>query len=423
MNQQENPAPAAGRSGGRLPVGPFLEVLVRRRAMILTLTLGAAIVAAAVSYISPVTYESRLTILPPESSSPLSFGRGSLQSSLASLQIGFATTNTSALYADMIRSRAVRRYAVDALNLFEVYGIDAADTVIAYMRATNRLERDTQVSHKHNGMIIIEALAHTGYFPSAEDKNAARRRSAQIADALAEGLEVVNQQKNTNQARQARIYLERQVALTDAALEEASKALAEFQKEHLAISLDEQMRVTIETAGTLEGELLAREVALGVALQTMRPANPAVQRLESEIRALRTQLAELRRGGPEMTAGGVSDSLQLGLQDLPEIGRQYAFLLRDLKIQETVYELLTQQLYHARIKETETLPVIQVLDEASVPIDKKKPIVRKMAMVAAILGFLFAVFLAHALEWWSQYAWAEADLAVIRRIWRRTPRA
>ncbi|MCK4413057.1 MAG: hypothetical protein KAY32_05900 [Candidatus Eisenbacteria sp.] len=390
--------------------------------MIIVLTLGAAVVAAAVSLISPVTYESKLTMLPPESSSPLSLGRGNLQSSLASLQMGFATTNTSALYADMIRSRAVRRYAVDALDLLEIYGIDASDTLGAYTRALNRLEADMEVSHKHNGLIMIKAQAHTGYFPSGAEKERTRHLSARIANALAEGLDVVNQQKNTNQARQARIYLEEQVGQTDEALEEASKALAEFQKEHLAISLDDQMRVTIETAGTLEGELLAKEVALGVAVQTMRSANPVVQRLQSEIAALRNQLVELRRGGTGVAAGVEGDdSLQFGLQDLPEIGRQYAFLLRDLKIQETVYELLTQQLYHARIKETETLPVIQVLDEASVPIDKKKPIARKVTVVAALLGLLFAIFLAHALEWWSQYEWAEADLAVLRRLWRRSP--
>lgn len=403
----------------RLPVAPFLEVLARRRGLILIMTFGAAVVAAAFSLISPITYESKLSLLPPESSSPLALGRGSLQASLASLQMGFATANASALYADMLRSRSVRRYAVDKLGLIREYGIDPADSLHAYTNALNQLESDMDARHSTNGLIRLTTLAHTGFFPTAADKQHAQHLAAAIGNALAEGLDVVNQQKNTNQARQARIYLEQQVANTGSALETASRALAEYQRDHLAVSLDEQMRVSIETAGTLEGELLAKEVALGVALQTMLPANPMVQKLEGEIRALRNQLGELRTGEPAMGVGANGDSLRLGLEQLPEIGRQYAFLLRDLKIQETVYELLTEQLYHARIKETETLPVIAVLDEADVPIVKKSPVVRKVTLIAALLGFISAVFLAHVLEWWQRYPWAQADVAVVKRLWKR----
>ena len=403
----------------RLPVAPFLEVLARRRGLILIMTFGAAVVAAAFSLISPITYESKLSLLPPESSSPLALGRGSLQASLASLQMGFATANASALYADMLRSRSVRRYAVDKLGLIREYGIDPADSLHAYTNALNQLESDMDARHSTNGLIRLTTLAHTGFFPTAADKQHAQHLAAAIGNALAEGLDVVNQQKNTNQARQARIYLEQQVANTGSALETASRALAGFQRDHLAVSLDEQMRVSIETAGTIEGELLAKQVALGVALQTMLPANPMVQKLEGEIRALRNQLGELRTGEPAMGVGANGDSLRLGLEQLPEIGRQYAFLLRDLKIQETVYELLTEQLYHARIKETETLPVIAVLDEADVPIVKKSPVVRKVTLIAALLGFVSAVLLAHALEWWQRYPWAQADVAAVKRLWKR----
>ncbi len=407
-------------AGRRLPVAPFLDVLARRRGLILLITIGAAVCAALFSLIAPVTYESRLSILPPDSSSPLSLGRANLQASLASLQAGFATANTSALYADMLRSRSVRRYAIDKLGLIREYGIDPADSMQAYSFALDRLEGDMDVRHSTNGLIRLTTLAHTGFFPGSAEKQRARHLSAAIGNTLAEGLDIINQQKSTNQARQARIYLEDQVAQTSKTLEQAGRNLADYQRDHLAVSLDDQMRVSIETAGTLEGELLAKEVARGVALQTMRPVNPVVQRLESEIGALRSQLGELRSGGPALGSREDGDTLRLGLEQLPEIGRRYALLLRDVKIQETVYELLTEQLYQARIQETQTLPVIEVLDEASVPIAKKSPVVRKVALLAAILGFVSSVFLAHALEWWSAYPWAQADAAVLRKLWKRS---
>lgn len=404
----------------RLPIAPFLAVLGRQRRLIIGLTLGAAIIAAGFSLISPVTYESSLTILPPEQSSPFALGAGGLASSLASLQLGFAKANASALYADMLLSRSVRRYVVDRLDLISVYGLDGmADTLKAVTYALAQLESDVDVVTFRNGMIVVNARAHTGFFPGPAAKDAARRRSAQIANAMAEGLEAVNREKNTNQAHRARLYLEEQLALNDKALDAASRDLAEFQRAHMAISLDDQMRVGIETAGTLEGEILAREVALGVALQTMSAGNPEVRRLQSELSSLRHRLVQLQRGlsGPGQT--GTPDSLVLGLEQLPELGRQYAFKLREVKIQEKLYELLTEQFYQARIKETETLPVIQVLDEARVPIDKKSPIVRKVTVIAGLLGFIAAVLIAHGIEWWQGYAWRDEDGRVIRELLRR----
>jgi uncharacterized protein involved in exopolysaccharide biosynthesis len=404
---------------GRLPVAPFLEILIHRRRLVGLLTLGAAICAALLALVWPVTYETSLTILPPEPASPFMLGAQSLESSLASLQIGFAQSNASALYADMLRSRSVRRYVIDKLDLREAYGLDMPDTLKAYTYALDQLNSDTGVITFRNGLIIVVARAHTGFFPGPDAKLTARARAAQIANAFAEGLEVVNRTKNTNQARRARLYLEGQIAQSTVALEGAGNALATFQREHMAISLDDQVRAGIENAGSLEAEVIAREVALGVARETMSGMNPEVRRLESEIASLREQLGNMQRGlGAGGPVGGSGDGAW-GLEQLPEIGRQYALRLRDVKIQERLYELLTEQLYQARIKETETLPVIQVLDEAVAPVFKKSPIVRKVTLIAGMLGFLTAVLLAYALTWWEKYEWRAADAAVVRRLWRR----
>lgn len=418
-------------AGRRLPVAPFLEVLASRRGLILWLTLGAAVCAALLSLLWPVTYETSLTIMPPEPASPFMLGAESLESSLASLQIGFARSNASALYADMLRSRSVRRYVIDRLGLLGVFGLDMPDTLKAYTYALDQLEQDIDVITSRNGLIIVVSRAHTGFFPGGAAKDAARARAAAIGNTMAEGLEFVHRTKNTNQARRARLYLDDQLTQTSRRLEQVGQELAAFQRDHLALSIDDQLRVGIETAGNLEGEILAREVALGVARQTMSERNPEVRRLETEIAAMRRQLGELQRGaggGPRGASaeedaspaqGQDGGEASWGLGGLPEIGRRYALLLREVKIQERLYELLTEQLYQARIKETETLPVIQVLDEAAVPVFKKSPVVRKVTLIAGLLGFLAAILIAHLLEWWRRYEWRSADAAVLRGLLRR----
>jgi tyrosine-protein kinase Etk/Wzc len=407
----------APSAASRLPLVPFLQVVRRRRRLFWTLTLGSALAAGLFCLVAPTTYVSTLTILPPESGSGLDMIGGDLQSSLAKLQIGFATMTSSDLFADMLKSRSVQRYCIDKLDLIHAWNLARFDSLKAYTFAYDILDKSVNVKSANNGLITMVARSQTRFFPSRADKAKAQHLAADIGNALADGLEMVNRQKNTSRAHQARLYLEQQLALTDARLEAGGDSLARFQKRHLAISLDDQMRVGIETAGKIEGELLAGEVALGVARQSMLPGNPEVQRLESTVSEMRRQLQGLQRGGP--SAGlHAGDSLSWGLEELPDLSREYAVRLREVKIQEKVYELLTQQLHYARVKETETMPVIQVLDRAAVPAFKTSPLVRKTAALAGILGAILAVFLAHVLEWWERYPWKSEDGAFLRNFWR-----
>jgi uncharacterized protein involved in exopolysaccharide biosynthesis len=404
-------------SDWRLPVVPFLEIVARRRRMVIGLAVAAGLIAGILGFIIPTTYETTVTIMPPDQSSPLGSIGGGIQSTLAMLQVGFATIATSDLYADMIRSRSVLKYAIDKLDLIPAFGITERDSLKAMTYALQQMEKDVDVRTANNGLITVTVRAHTGFLPNKTAKAAAQRRVAAIGNALAEGLDKVNREKNTSRARQTRIYLEQQVAATSDRLERAGKDLADFQSAHLAIDVDEQMKAGIEAAGTLQGQLLAREIALGVALQSMRPNNPEVQALQSEVGELRKKLHGFQRGSPD--AAGSPDPLEVGLDRLPELGRDYAIRLRDVKIQETLFELLTEQLYHARIQETQDVPVVQVLDSAAVPAFKKSPVIRKNGVVAGLMGLLLGIFLAYAAEWWQRYPGREADALALGRILRR----
>ncbi len=409
----------------RLPIVPFLELVLQSRRMILAVGLGAAVLAGAFSLIVPATYETTMTILPPESgpSFGMGGGGGGLESSLAMLQFGMSTLRSSDLYADMLRSRSVMRYTIDRLSLLEVYGLAKLDSIRAYAFAYGRLDEDIDVKVSNNGLITATVRAHTGYLPGPKAKVEAARRAAEIGNTLGAGLEWVNRSKNTSQARQARVYLEEQVRLTNERLDVSSRSLAGFQTEHMAVDLGEQMRVGIETAGKLEADAVAREVALGVALQSMQPDNPEVRRLQSEIGQFRRQLRLLQSGRSGEGEGDATregrGSLESSLESLPEIGRRYAELLREVKVQEALYEMLTAQLYQARVKETEEVPVVQVLDEATIPAAKKSPLVRKTALIAGVLGVAFGVFIAIARDWWGRYPWRDADVRALSGILRR----
>ncbi len=145
------------------------------------------------------------------------------------------------------------------------------------------------------------------------------------------------------------------------------------------------MKAGIEAAGTLQGQLLAREIALGVALQSMRPNNPEVQALQSEVAELRKKFHGFQRRRRTRRVPRTT-RWRSGSTSCRSWAAIYAVFLREVKIQETVFELLTEQLYHARIQETQDVPVVQVLDSATVPAFKKSPVIRKIGLVAGLVG-------------------------------------
>ncbi len=74
------------------------------------------------------------------------------------------------------------------------------------------------------------------------------------------------------------------------------------------------------------------------------------------------------------------------LRQLPRLAVPYADLYRRVRVQETIFELLTQQYELARIEEAKDLPVIAVIDPAGVPEKKSYP---PRLMLVLLLTFIF----------------------------------
>src|SRR4029077_20042578 len=55
------------------------------------------------------------------------------------------------------------------------------------------------------------------------------------------------------------------------------------------------------------------------------------------------------------------------IRSLPLLGAKYADYYRRAKIQETVYELLTEQYELAKVQEAKETPSVKILDPATVP--------------------------------------------------------
>jgi uncharacterized protein involved in exopolysaccharide biosynthesis len=87
---------------------------------------------------------------------------------------------------------------------------------------------------------------------------------------------------------------------------------------------------------------------------------------------------------------------------VPEVGLELARLMREVKIQDTVVTLLTQQLEQTRIAEAKDLPIVQILDRA-VPAERHvKPSMRSNLMLAGVVSLFLGVMLAFTLNYFRR---------------------
>jgi len=164
----------------------------------------------------------------------------------------------------------------------------------------------------------------------------------------------------------------------------------------------------VDAAATLMGQLIAAESELKALEQIYTPNNVRVRSVQARVTELHAQL-ERMGGKGEGTAelasvSDTGDSLYPSIRKLPLLGVKYADLYRQTKIQEAVFETLTQEYELAKVQEAKEIPSVKVLDVARIPERKSYPSRLFIIFVCAFLAFVGAT--AFSL---GQARWQEVD--------------
>ncbi|WP_305046426.1 GumC family protein [Geoalkalibacter sp.] len=342
----------------------LLLVLVKNKFMIIGSMAATFVLAAGVTLLMPNIYTSTARLLPPQQE------RGGLGAMMAGMGDLAALAGISAggssgeLFVGMLQSRTVADAVIDQFDLMTVY--DQKYRTEMY----GKLNKLVNVSlGRRDGIITV----------SVDDEDPVR--AAAIANAYVEELKKLNVRLNLSNAGRERVFLEERLAVVQADLARAEDNLREFQETNKAIKLDTQASAIIEAISRLRGELASKEVELGVLLTFQTEQNPEVRSLREGIAQLKSQLRRLE----ESPAGSkISADIFIATSNVPDLGIQYARFLRDFKVQETLFELLTKQYEVAKINEAKNTSALQVLDEGAVPDKKSKP---KRAMIVLLATF------------------------------------
>jgi len=103
---------------------------------------------------------------------------------------------------------------------------------------------------------------------------------------------------------------------------------------------------------------------------------------------LQAKLKQMGDGDSSADGTAGNNGLYPSIRKLPLLGVTYAELYRANKIQETVYELLTQQCELAKVQEAKETPSVKVLDDASLPEKKSFPPRLLIMLLGAFLSMV-----------------------------------
>ena len=355
-----------------------LRLLWENRRLLLRTFLIALVTSTAIAFLIPVRYDATTQLMPPDgqpgSNMPLlaaMAGRAGGLGTVAGDLLG--VKNSGALLVGVLQSRTVQDRLIEQFGLRGVYHGSKIEDVRLALAGHTSISED-----RKSGIIAITVSDHDP------------RRAAAVAQAYVAELDRLVAQVSTSSARRERIFLEERLSAVKQDLNDAAKKFSEFASKNTAIDIPAQGKAMVEAAATLQGQLIAAESELHGLETIYTDQNVRVRALRARVAELRTQLGKI--GGDSGAAGALSSksdpSLYPSIRQLPLLGVTYADLYRQTKIEETVFELLTQQYELAKVQEAKEIPSVKILDAAVVPTKKSFP--HRLSLITA--GTVFAIF-------------------------------
>jgi capsule polysaccharide export protein KpsE/RkpR len=376
-------------------------ILWERRRFLGRAALWGLVVSTMIAFLIPKQYESTTRLMPPDnqSSSGMAMmaafagggtgkGAGAGLTSLAGDLLGLK--NSGDLFVDILHSRTVEDRLIERFDLRRVYWDKY------WVDARKDLAKKTAVSaDRKSGVITI----------TVTDRDS--RRAAQIAQAYVEELDRLVAMVSTSSARRQRIFIEERLKTVKSDLDTVSQQFSDYASKNATIDVTAQGKAMVEGAAKLEGELIAAKAGLEGLEQIYTPNNTRVRSMQARVDELQRQLHQLGGDVPGSAADSAASSTQQdfpSIRKLPQLAVKWTDLYRQTKIQETVYELLTQQYELAKIEEAKEIPVVKVLDVADLPERKSSP----QRMLIGFLGMLMA-FLAGCTWILAKREWDSRD--------------
>ncbi len=370
-----------------------LTMLGEEKLTFVAVTFVACLIGVAASLLMTPIFSARAVIMTAQqgggaSSALASLGALSGMAGLAGLSGGIKSSDE--MYIAFMRSQTVQLSLIDKLALKDRYHSKTTADARQSLNSAVSLLPD-----KKSGLITVEAQ-------DTDPQFAAKLANAQVAE-----LNLFLGHMAVTEAQQRRLFYEQQIDKTQQSLAVVEARVRQaLEKSGLQVT-SLMAEGAIRAGADIRGQIVAREIQLQALGRFATPQNPDMQRMSSELSALRAQLAKFEQG-----SGHNSSATPLQ--------QEAAQAYRDLKVQEAKLEAFVRQLEVAKMDEAKEGPAVQVVDVALPPELRSKPERRKMVtaylVTGALLGLVMALGKAY-LRRVSQSATGRERWADLKRSW------
>jgi uncharacterized protein involved in exopolysaccharide biosynthesis len=411
------PEAAPSPIAGGLPVPDFhedgrewqaqrLRLLWRHRRSFLQAAGVGLAMATVIALLIPNSYTASTQLMPPDAQSTSGMAMMAAMASRAGGGLGaiagdlLGLKTSGALFVGVLRSQTSQERLVEEFRLQSVYGKPLLTDARLKLDANTSIGED-----RKSGIITI----------SVNDRSP--QRAAALAAAYVDELNSLVVELSTSAAHRERVFLDERLKLVKQDLDEASNQLAQFSSKNNTLDIQQEGRAMLEAAANLAGQMIAAQSQLEGLRQIYTDNNPRVQALSARVSELRKELGKLSGSKGVDTedldrpGNGASNLPYPSIRNLPLLGVKYADYYRHAKVQETVFELLTEQYEMAKVEEAKETPSVKVLDPARIPEKKSFPPRLTIMFLGTFLAF--AVCAGYVL---GSERWKEVDAEDPRKL-------
>jgi len=366
--------------------------LWERRKLLAKFLMWGGAAAVVIALVIPTRYAATTRLMPPDppagqGMTMLASLAGKVGANLAALGGDLLGVSTSVdLFAGLLESRTVQNDLVTKFNLRTVYGQRHL------VDARKELARRTDLSiDRKSGILTIQVTDHDP------------KRATAMAQEYVAQLNNVVTQLNTSSAHRERMFLEARLEQVKTELESAEAEFSKFASKNAAIDIKEQGKAMVEAAAVLEGQLIAAQTELQGLRQIYADPNIHVQTMQARVDELRRQIVKMSgKQEPEGALPMKDDELYPSIRKLPILGVTYADLFRRMKVEETVFETLTQQYEIAKVQEAKEVPSVKMLDPAELPEKKAFPPRTLLFVLGEIIALAIGIGWISGTDGWNK---------------------
>jgi tyrosine-protein kinase Etk/Wzc len=345
----------------------FFIALARQKKIVLGSSILFGLIALTAGFFMTPIFTSKAVILPPQQAQ--SFGVAAMLGQIGGLSSGAGALaglkNPNDIYVAMLESRTISFALIDKFKLLNRYGVDTYDD------AWTQLQKKTTIVNTKSGLITIQV----------EDVDS--KVAADMANTYVEELSKLTRGLAITEASRRRLFFEKQLISAKEGLEKAEVAMKKMQENNGVIQLDGQVKGIIASIAQLQANIAAREVQLAAMRNFATVNNPDYQKLQSEVAALNVQLSNLKSEKYKKDGGLMASS-----GEIPEVAVEYVRVFRDVKYNESIFELIAKQFELAKIDEAKDSTSIQELDHA-IPAERKSKPRKLVLLIGGIIGGAF----------------------------------